>query len=49
MSEGRGTTKPFQTVGNPDVNARDIINYFEKNVRFRKFRNKLLDMENIFI
>ena len=28
VSEGRGTTKPFQIIGNPDVNPKDIINYF---------------------
>jgi len=25
VSEGRGTTKPFQITGNPNVNARDIL------------------------
>lgn len=32
VSEGRGTTKPFQMTGNPNVNARDILTYFQNNV-----------------
>jgi uncharacterized protein YbbC (DUF1343 family) len=34
VSEGRGTTKPFQMSGNPNVNARDILNYFKDRVQF---------------
>lgn len=32
VSEGRGTTKPFQMTGYPKVNARDILEYFKTNV-----------------
>jgi uncharacterized protein YbbC (DUF1343 family) len=32
ISEGRGTTKPFQLSGNPNVRASDIIDYFKQNV-----------------
>lgn len=28
VSEGRGTTKPFQITGHPSVKAKDIIAYF---------------------
>jgi uncharacterized protein YbbC (DUF1343 family) len=29
VSAGRGTTKPFQITGNPNVNARDVLKYFQ--------------------
>jgi len=38
VSEGRGTTKPFQLTGNPNVNARDILNYFKNKVNVNLFR-----------
>ena len=38
VSEGRGTTKPFQMTGNPNVNARDILNYFKSKVSIYKHR-----------
>jgi len=44
VSEGRGTTKPFQMTGNPNVNARDILQYFKNNVSIIKLRVKPLAM-----
>mgnify|MGYP000845464273 CR=1 FL=1 len=41
VSLGRGTTKPFQLTGNPGVNARDVLDYFKKNVIQLQFRAKL--------
>jgi uncharacterized protein YbbC (DUF1343 family) len=40
VSEGRGTTKPFQLMGNPNVNARDLLNYFQNHVFVIEFRVK---------
>jgi uncharacterized protein YbbC (DUF1343 family) len=41
VSAGRGTTKPFQMVGNPKVNARDMVTYFENNVLLILHRTQL--------
>lgn len=34
ISEGRGTTKPFQMMGNPNVNAADMLSYFKEHVSY---------------
>jgi beta-N-acetylhexosaminidase len=40
VSAGRGTTKPFQMTGNPNVNARDVLTYFQDNVVLHLFRTQ---------
>ncbi len=41
VSEGRGTTKPFQIIGNPNVNAADLLRYFKSHVTVCLCRVKL--------
>ncbi len=31
LSEGIGTTKPFEITGGPKINTTNVINYFIKN------------------
>jgi len=45
VSNGRGTTKPFQITGNPKVNAEDILSYFKKHVFLCLFRLMKQDTE----
>lgn len=48
VSNGRGTTKPFQITGNPNVNAADILNYFKNHVKIYRFRLRKQAMEKPF-
>lgn len=48
VSAGRGTTKPFQMVGDPKVNAHDMLTYFQNNVLPILFRIPLV-MERLFL
>lgn len=46
ISEGRGTTKPFQMMGNPNVTANNIVKYFKNHVNLI-IQSLRLDMETL--
>jgi uncharacterized protein YbbC (DUF1343 family) len=48
VSNGRGTTKPFQITGNPNVNADEIRGYFEAHVPMSPLRLSKQAMERLF-
>ena len=48
VSNGRGTTKPFQITGNPNVNADDIREYFKAHVPMSPLRLSKQAMEKLF-
>ena len=31
LSEGRGTTKPFEITGSPKISPKKVLDYFQRN------------------
>jgi len=48
ISEGRGTTYPFKTIGAPWVDSSDLISYIE-HLKETKYGNKVIVKESEFI